>query len=172
MPWDPEKQSDTVGIPFYYTLMNTKDKGLGKAALWGGKGRVFQKDGHGSTIFLGEDHAGFTPVGEKLELNMGQSRDVSVTQKKMTDRRINLRRNDAGRVVLYDTDEVMEVKIENFKDKPVKLELTEHIPGQWEMADCSHEYEKKDAFTLVFTFELKPKEKVTLKMHYNRRNVR
>jgi len=172
MPWDPEKEKNTVGIPFFYTLKNTKENGLGKAALWGGKGRVFQKDGHGSTIFLGEDRAKFTPVGEDLELNMGQSRDVSVTQKKMVDRRINLRRNDAGRVVLHDTDELLEVKIENFKDKPVNLELTESIPGQWEMAECSHPYEKKDAFTLVFTFKLKAKEKVTLKIHYHRRNVR
>lgn len=172
MPWDPEKEADTVGIPFYYTLENTKAKGLGTAALWGGKGRVFQDDGRGSTIFLGEDNAKFTPVGEDLELQIGQSRDVSVTQKKMTDERVNIRRNDANREVLWDTNEVMQVEIENFKDKAVKLEITESIPGQWDMEECTHEYEKKDAFTLLFTFDLKPKEKVKLVMHYHRRNVR
>ncbi|MHC5082209.1 MAG: hypothetical protein ACYTHN_24660 [Planctomycetota bacterium] len=172
MPWDPEKARETVGIPFYYLMANTQEKGLGKAALWGGKGRVFQKDGHGSTIFLGEDYAKFTPVGEKLELRIGQSRDISVTQKKMQDKRIKLRKNDRGRVVLYDTDEIMEVKIENFKDGPAILELTEQIPGQWDMIECSHEYEKENAYTLKFTFNLKPKEKVKLVMHYNRRNVR
>jgi hypothetical protein len=172
MPWDPEKEADTVGIPFFYLVANTKAKGMGQAALWGGKARVFQKDGRGSTIFMGEDRAKFTPVGEEMDLRIGQSRDISVTQKKMTDRRINIRKNDGGRVVLYDTDEVMEVKIENFKDKPAVLELTEHIAGQWDMEECSHVFEKEDAYTLKFTLNLKAKEKVKLVMHYHRRNVR
>ncbi len=172
MPWDPEKEAETPGIPFFYTVQNTKDKGLGGSALWSGKARVFQKDGHGSTIFLGEDRPGFTPVGEKMELGIGKGRDVSVTQKKMKDERINVRRNDYGRIVLYDTDEEMKVTIENFKDKPVVIELTETIPGQWDMESCTHDFEKEDAHTLTFALELKPKEKVKLVMHYHRRNVR
>lgn len=172
MPWDPEKVTGNVGIPVYYAIRNAKESGLGENAFWGGKARVFQQDGHGSTIFLGEDHAGFVPVGERMKLRIGDSRDVVVTQKKMGEKKINLRRNNAGHVILYDTDELVEVKIENFKDKPAVLILTEHIPGQWEMKECTHKYERKDAATLEFRFELKPKEKVTLMMHYNRKNLR
>ncbi len=172
MPWDPEKVEENVGIPVSYAIANGKESGLGENALWGGKARIFQMDGHGSTIFLGEDQGGFTPVGEKMRLRIGDSRDLVVTQKKMRDEKVNLRKNRKGSIILYDTDELMEVKIENFKDQPAVLILTEHIPGEWEMKECSHTYEKKDANTLEFRLELKPKEKVTLTMHYSRKNVR
>ena len=171
-PWDPEKVSKNVGIPVYYAIENSKKKNLGENALWGGKARVFQKDGHGSTIFLGEDRPGLAPVGEKMKIYIGDSRDIVVTQKKMRETTKVTRRNHDGRAILWDTDELIRTKIENFKDKPAVLVLTEHIPGQWDMAECSHKYERKDASTLEFRIELKAKQKQTLVMHYRRRNLR
>ncbi len=171
MPWDPEDVEGNVGIPVTYSIANAADSGLGEHALWGGKTRIFQDDGHGTSIFLGEDQAGFTPVGEKMELRIGDSRDIVVTQRKLRDERVNLRRNRAGAVVLYDTDELIEVKVENFKDKPALLILIEHIPGQWEMKECSHDYEKEDAATLEFRLSLAAKENLTLTMHYSRLNL-
>jgi hypothetical protein len=79
-PWDPEKLDQNVGIPVSYRIENTKKNDLGKFALWGGKARVYQDDGHKSTIFLGEDHIGMVPVGEKMEVYIGDSRDIVVTQ--------------------------------------------------------------------------------------------
>ncbi len=172
MPWDPEKESSNVGIPVFYAVKNTTAGGLGANGLWGGKARVYQKDGHGSTIFLGEDGLRFTPVGEDARVRIGDSRDIVVTQRKLRDEKINVRKNRAGNIVLYDTDEILEAKIENFKDKPAVLFVTEHIPGQWEMEEASHEFVKKDFQTLEFRIELKPKEKITLRLHYHRRNVR
>jgi hypothetical protein len=172
MVWDPEKAAANVGIPVYYAILNAKESGLGENGLWGGKARVYQKDGHDSTIFLGEDNLGFTPVGDRARIRIGDSRDIVVTQKKQKEEQINVRRNNRRAIVLYDTDEIVEAKIENFKEKPAVLILTEHIPGQWEMAESSHKFEKKDFQTLEFRLELKPKEKVTLLLHYHRRNVR
>ena len=170
--WDPEKMARNVGIPVYYTLYNAKDKGLGLNALWGGKARVHQDDGRNSTIFLGEDVVDLVPVGEKMKIYIGDSRDVVVTQRQQRNTQVVTQRNHQGATILYDTDEVMETKIENFKDKPAVLVLTEHIPGQWEMDECSHKYELKDFQTLEFRIELKAKEKATLTMHYHRRNLR
>jgi hypothetical protein len=171
-PWDPKLISENVGIPLFYTLYNTAEKGLGGNALWGGKGRVFQKDNHGSTIFLGEDTVKFTPVGDKLELYLGDSRDIVVTQKKMVDRIVNVRRNNNSGVVLYDNEEQIEATIENFKDKPGTIVLTEYIPGEWTMDKNSHPYELKNHETLEFRIDLKPKEKVALNLHYFRKNLR
>ena len=171
-PWDPEKLDTNVGIPVSYKIENAKKSKLGENALWGGKARVFQDDGHGSTIFLGEDHTGLVPVGEKMELYIGDSRDIVVTQRKMKDEKINIRRNVAGGVVLYDTDELINAKIENFKDKPAVLTVIQHIPGQWDMEECNLKYERKDADTFEFRIELAPKAKQELVMHYHRRNVR
>lgn len=172
LPWDPEKLDANVGIPVTYRFQNSETNGLGKFALWGGKVRVFQDDGHQSTIFLGEDTTGLVPVGEKMETYVGDSRDIKVTQRKMKDEQINVRKNNGGGTVLYDTDELINAKIENFKDKPAVLTMIQHIPGQWEMEECTRKFERKDSETIEFRIELPPKAKEELVMHYHRRNVR
>jgi hypothetical protein len=187
LPWDPEQlNNQNVGIPVSYEIANSDKSGLGQFSLWGGKARLFQEDGHGSTIFLGEDNASLVPVGEKMELYIGDSRDIVVTQRKMRDAQINLRKNNSDRVVLYDTDEIITAKIENFKDGPTVLTMIQHIPGQWEMEECTLDgkaltvgtgYTKKDAGTLKFEIELPARTEKgpavkELTMHYHRRNVR
>ncbi len=173
LPWDPEKlENKNVGIPVSYRITNDSKSGLGKYALWGGKARIFQDDGHNSTIFLGEDVTESVPVGEKTELYIGDSRDIVVTQKKMKEEKINVRRNEEGQVILYDTDEIITAKIENFKDSPAVLTVIQHIPGQWDMKKCNMKYERKDAETLKFEIELAAHAKKELQMNYNRRNVR
>jgi hypothetical protein len=178
LPWDPEKlENKNVGIPVSYRIVNDSKSRLGKFALWGGKARLFQDDGHDSTIFLGEDVTGLVPVGEKMELYIGDSRDIVVTQRKMTDIRINLRKNRKGTVILYDTDEVITAKIENFKDSDAVLTMIQHIPGQWDMEKCNMEYKRKDASTLEFEITLPARTEAgpavkELKMHYHRRNLR
>ena len=172
MTWDPEKVNDNVGIPVSYRIKNSKPEGLGNNALWGGKVRLFQQDGHGSTIFLGEDSSGLVPVGEKMEITMGKSRDIVVTQRKMKEKRVNLTKNTSGHTVLYDMDTLIHAEVENFKDKPATLTMIQQIPGQWEMKECNETYEKKDYQTLKFEIQLKPKEKKKLIMHYLRKNLR
>jgi len=183
LPWDPEKlEGQNIGIPVSYRIFNNADSGLGGFALHGGKARLFQDDGAESTIFLGEDNTSLVPVGQKTELYIGDSRDIVVTQRKMKDDQIPTHKNDDGRTVLYDTDEVITAKIENFKDKPAVLTMIQHIPGQWEMKKCTLDgkkvsYTKKDAFTLEFEIELPartedgPAER-NLEMRYKRINVR
>lgn len=171
-PWDPDKVSSNVGIPVTYKIKNAAESKLGENSLWDGKVRVYQDDGHDGTIFLGEDNTALVPVGEDMEVYVGDSRDIVVTQRKMQEKQINIRRNNSNHIVLHDTDEIITAKIENFKDKPAKLMVVQHIPGQWDMEKCNMEYERKDAGTLEFTVELKPQETKELTMHYHRRNVR
>ncbi len=182
LPWDASKlNNENVGIPVSYRLFNNEKSGLGKSALWGGKMRLFQADGQESTIFLGEDHTSLVPVGQKTDLTLGDSRDIVVTQKRMKNERRNIRRNNNGDIVLYDTNERITAKIENFKDKPAVLTLIQHIQGQWKMGRCvisgqDATYTKKDASTLVFEVELAPRTAdgptvKTLDMNFKRLNV-
>jgi len=172
LPWDPEKLDTNVGIPVTYRIRNIKESGLGSSVLGEGKVRVFQKDGDKSTIFLGEDQTELVPVGEKMEVYIGDSRDIVVTQRKMREERINVRYNRRNQVVLYDTDEVIKATIENFKEKPAMLTMIQHIPGQWDMEACEMEYKRKDAYTLEFEILLPAHSKKELTIHYHRRNVR
>ncbi|MEN8128119.1 MAG: hypothetical protein ABFR90_09995 [Planctomycetota bacterium] len=177
LPWDPEKhESKNIGVPVSYRIMNDTDSGLGDFALHGGKARLFQDDGSESTIFLGEDHTAMVPVGQKTELYIGDSRDIVVTQRKQKDDKVNLRKNNKGRLILFDTDELITAKIENFKDKPATLTMIQHIPGQWEMKKCNMEYTKKDAATLEFEITLPARDDdgpavKELEMRYSRINV-
>ena len=111
-------------------------------------------------------------MGEEMSVYIGDSRDIVVTQRKMRDKRINVRRNKKNRIILYDTDEVIKATIENFKDKTAILVMKEHIPGQWDMETCNIKYKRLDAYTLEFQIELPARNKKELMMHYHRRNVR
>ncbi len=183
LPWDPEEiESRNIGVPVSYRIINDKKSGLGNFALWNGKARLYQDDGHDSTIFLGEDNTAIVPIGQKTQLYVGDSRDIVVTQRQMKNDRINLIKNDDKRVVLYDTDEVITAKIENFKDKPATLTMIQHIKGQWDMDQCTIDnkkvrYKRTDAYTLEFEIEMPARTEKgpavkELKMHYNRRNIR
>ncbi len=172
MIWDPETSKENVGIPVYIEIKNVKENGFGEFPLISGKTRIFQIDKAGSSIFLGEDNLRHTQVGEKVRLYFGDSRDIVIKQKKMKETRINLRKNNSGSIVLYDTDEIMRIEIENFKDKSAKLEIVEYIPDEWDMEESSHKYEKIDSNNIKFVIELKPKSKEIVEFHYHRRNLK
>ncbi|MBN2591299.1 MAG: hypothetical protein JXA96_15650 [Sedimentisphaerales bacterium] len=186
--WNPEElENQNVGIPVSYRIENKEDSNLGKFALWGGKARIYQDDGHESTIILGEDNAILAPVGEKMELYIGDSRDIVVTQKQMVLERVDEQRSNNGRtLILYNTNEEVEATLENFKDSEAVLTMVQHIDGEWEMDRClldgqrltmGEDYKKKDANTLEFEITLPartetgPAKKV-LRMIYHHKNVR
>ncbi|MCF7957306.1 MAG: hypothetical protein K9M57_02525 [Phycisphaerae bacterium] len=177
-PWDPEKMPDkNIGIPVSYRIKNTKEAKLGEFALWGGKARLFQDDGSDSTIFLGEDNSAMVPVGEKMELYIGDSRDIVVTQRKMREPQVNIKKNNSDGVVLFDKDVLITAKIENFKDKPATLTMIQYIPGEWEMEKCNMKYEKKNANILQFEIELPKRSEEgpavkNLEMNYLLKNLR
>jgi len=177
LPWDPEYQKQTVGIPLSYVIQNDKTSKLGVHTLLPGKARLFIKTGEkgDGVAFTGEDWVPLTPVDRELKLYIGQSRDVKVTQRKIKDDKTNIRRNNNNQIVLYDTDEELKIEIENFKKDPITLLLIEHIPGYWKLEKSSHEYKRKDAFTIEYELSL-PKEssgnkKTVVTLKYSRINV-
>ena len=171
-PWEPQKQTHTVGIPVSYELENAKDNQLGQHALWNGKTRIFQNDLNKSTIFLGEDMASFTPVGQKMVLHIGDSRDLSVTQHKITEERSNIRRNRNNHIVLYDSNEEIRIEIENFKDTPATLKIIEPMQGEWEIRKSSHDFKHTNSREIEFELTVPAKGKTTVTYSYVRQNVR
>src|SRR3954451_18476290 len=183
LPWDPEYEKKTVGIPLSYILKNDNPSKLGLHTLLPGKVRIFIKtkeQGEGDKVgegvaFTGEDWGQLTPVDREMKLDIGQSRDVKVTQRKSKDDRTNIRRNSGNTVVVNDTDEVYKVEIENFKKQPIDLVVVEHIPGYWKTVESSHKFDKKDAFTIEYKLTLPPEssgtKKTTVTFNLNRLNV-
>jgi hypothetical protein len=187
LPWDPEYQKNTVGIPLNYVLTNDKPHKLGMHTLLPGKVRIFiktkeqpAKDGDQpgeGVAFTGEDWAQLTPVDREMKLFIGQSRDVKVTQRRTKDERTNIRRNTANQDVLWDKDEVYKIEIENFKKEAVNLTVIEHMPGYWKMIENSHpqQFKKKDAFTFEYNLTLPAEstgeKKTTVTFQISRLNV-
>jgi hypothetical protein len=173
-PWDPEYEKNTVGIPLSYVFTNSPPQ-LGQHTLLPGKARIFIKTGGEGVAFTGEDWVQLTPVDRECKLYIGQSRDVKVTQRKTKEDKTNIRRNTGNNVVMWDTDETIKIEIENFKKEPASLVVVERIPGYWKMVESTHEYKKKDAFTIEYHLTL-PKEstgknKTVVTLNYNRLNV-
>ena len=144
-------------VRLHYVIPNSADVGLGGFALRSGKARLFQEDSTGTTAFLGEDWAAYTAVGDELELYIGDSRDVVVKRHKMSERRLNERRNRHGQVVLYDLEEKFKLEIENFRPTPVTLTVIEHLQDSWSISENSHPFEVQDYQTVEFTVSMPPK---------------
>ncbi len=170
-PHDPEMVPGNVGIPVEYVLRNDRESSLGEHALWGGKARVYQHDGHGSTIFLGEDVGEYAPVGEKMKFYIGDSRDIVVTQRRLDTRRENIRRDMGNQIEVYDELITDAVKVENFKDEEATITVIEHLPGQWEAVEFTHPYERVDHGRLEFRLTVPARGKVDMRMRYRLLNV-
>jgi len=187
LPWDPEYEKKTVGIPLSYVITNNTASKLGTHTMLPGKVRIFiktkeqpekegDKPGEG-VAFTGEDWAQLTPVDREMRLYIGQSRDVKVTQRQTKKDRANIRRNNNNQDVMWDTDDIYKIEIENFKKQPVNLVVVEHIPGYWKIVENTHpkEFKKKDAFTFEYNLTLPPEtsgtNKTTVTFNLNRLNV-
>lgn len=176
-----------LNVPMHYVLENDSAHRLGTAPLPFGKARIFQDDGKGSTAFIGEDWGRFTPINDEMKLYLGQARDIVV-------RRV-IAKNERKRVKgeVYDYEVTVRYEIENFKDTPVTLSITEHarnlrselrgpasLDPQWELLPATTLQgpvsDKSDADTLVLTAALPARPaagetaKVTHELHLVFRN--
>lgn len=106
-------------VPMHYVLKNDQEHQLGKFPLMPGKARIFQDDGKGGTAFVGEDWGRFTAIDDEMRLYLGLARDIVV--KRTIDRRVEHR--VGGNLINYDV--VIKFEIENFKDSPAVLDVSE-----------------------------------------------
>jgi hypothetical protein len=164
-----DRAQQKLNVSMQYVLRNDAAHGLGGVALPPGKVRIYQDDGKGGAAFLGEDWGKLTPRDEELRLSLGLARDVVVRRTIEHSQR----RRVAGE--LYDYDLVVKYQIQNFKDTPVVLDLSESVsalrnevrgyvarPPQWELGPDTSlkdgpDPEKSDYDTLLFHVALPPR---------------
>ena len=94
-----------------------------------GKARVYQEDSQGSEAFLGEDWTHETGAGQKLELKLGQAKEVKVK------RSIVKRKEEIVKLPIKNYHQTIRYQIENFKDSAVALTMVEHPGGEWVIDD-------------------------------------
>ncbi|VVB89795.1 Uncharacterised protein [uncultured archaeon] len=120
-------------------ITNSEKNGLGMP-LPKGVIRVYKADSDGQLQFLGEDSIDHTPKDEKLRINIGNAFDI-VGKRTLTDR------EGLGS---YGNRESYSIELKNHKSEDVKIIVTEHFYGNWQIIKASEQYTKKDANTIEF----------------------
>ena len=134
-------------VNVYIKFKNEKKNNLGMP-LPAGIMRLYKEDDEKSLQFIGEDRIEHTPKDEEIRLKIGEAFDV-VCERVQTDyKQITTR--------LYETE--WEVTLRNHKEEDVVVGLIEPLYGNWKVIDNTHQYEKKDAFTIRFDVKV-PKDK-------------
>jgi len=108
-------------VTMHYVLANDEKHHLGRWPLQKGKVRIFQQDGKGGEAFLGEDWGRFTPIDDEMKLFLGLARDVKVERTVRRNRRHPVYGNR------YHQEVVLEYTVQNFKDKPCRLDIEEDL---------------------------------------------
>ena len=140
--FDGARQGERVKKELVF--MNSEKDGLGKP-LPAGKFRVYQRDEDKALEFIGEDRINHTPIDEEVEIMVGYAFDL-VGERERTDRK-----KIADRVYR----EAYEIKLRNHKkEKNVTIRVEEHLPGDWEILEKSHKFEKIDTNTIRFNVEV------------------
>ncbi|MEW6412459.1 MAG: DUF4139 domain-containing protein [Candidatus Zixiibacteriota bacterium] len=133
----PERDAKKVEVDIKFT--NSKETGLGMP-LPAGRVRMFKADDDGSMILLGEDMIDHTPKNEEVKVRVGYAFDIVAEQRVI----------DQTRISSEVQDQMFEIELKNRKDEPVTVEVEKKIYGYWDVLESSMEYQKKDAYTLVF----------------------
>ncbi len=117
--------SRSEDVALIYEVRNDKSAGLPEVMLPNGKARVYQEDSQGSEAFLGEDWTQETGAGQKLELKLGQAKEVKVK------RSIVKRKEEVVKLPIKNFHQTIRYQVENFKDGEVPLTMVEHPGGEW-----------------------------------------
>jgi hypothetical protein len=127
-------------------LENRKDHRLG-VPLPKGKVRVYKADASGSQQFIGEDWIDHTPQNERVKVKLGEAFDVvgERTQKEY-------RTLGPG---LWEIE--WEIVLRNHKTQDQTVTVIEPVPGDWQVLQASHAWDRPQAHTLRFSIPV-PRE--------------
>ena len=149
-------------VDIYLRFKNEEEIGMGMP-LPSGRIRVSQLDPADNTLeFIGEDKIDHTPKDEEVLIKLGSAFDV-VGERKQIDFSVDNRRDWM--------EEVLEIKIRNHKDEPVKVLVKENLYRwtNWKITSQTHDYEKVDSRTIHFPVTVEKDGEVTVRytVHYS-----
>ena len=133
-------------VAVYIELRNRKEHRLG-LPLPKGKVRVYKADGTGSQQFIGEDWIEHTPKDERVKIKLGNAFDVVAERTQKDWRKIASN--------LWEVE--WEISLRNHKTEDQTVTVIEPVPGDWQVLQSTHAYEKVEAHTLRYKVAV-PKE--------------
>ena len=147
--------------PIHRLVFNNKKKdGLGTTPLPGGQIKVYQSLGRPEElVFKGADTTAYIPVGKRVELNLGPTRDVTVAPKLMKVEKANLVFDPKGNLTGFDEIRDMEIAIANYSEKAAALEIVRNMDSSrcaLSKVKTQGRFEQTDQDTFTFYTTLAP----------------
>ncbi len=132
---------------------NTKKANLG-LPLPKGTIRAYKKDAAGKAVFIGEANIGHTAEGETVRLRVGKAFDVSGERVQTDYKKEGLAR--------YTYETAYKITLRNAKRTPVRVTVSEPIPGDWKMVAESQKHVKVSAHRAEWKVDVPAKGKTEL----------
>ncbi len=163
------RSNNTTGLPVIYSFLNNGSNNRRATSLPAGKVRLFEKSG-GRELFLAETTIETTPAGDTVELAAGYSRELEVERRTVRQTRKNVRRDEDGRIQMYDREQQVVFELKNFRDQPVMLQLFERIPGEWEMLSSPEPFTKLEHELIKYQLNIPADSEKQLEIEYIQRH--
>ena len=148
-------QSVVLRPEIFLTFKNTEEDGLG-LPLPSGLVRVYDS-GNPTPVLLGEDRITHVAKGQKVELALGRTFDVTARKRQTDFRRIGTR---------GEFEAAQEIILQNAKATPATVEVIENLFGEWRILRESQPHSRLDANRAVWTVVVPPNGETTLSYRY------
>jgi hypothetical protein len=154
--YERERYGDAVVR--FLTFKNDEEHKLGETPIPDGEVKVYRAvDDTGHMSYVGSTGFKYIPVGQEVELNLGEVRDVMV-EPTLMDYKTEQHQFDNNRDVSgWDEVRTFKVQVRNSYAIPVQVEIKQDLPTTyWDLtrADAIGTYEQVDADTFKFTLDL------------------
>jgi hypothetical protein len=143
----------------YYKFTNSEPSKLGKEPLPDGAVKAFRLITEDKLYALvGRTAVKYIPIGEEVEMELGNDREVLVKPKLMNWEKDSIAFDQNGNVKGYTVKETWEIEVQNSKEIDITLDIRRNFTGDWDLATQA-KYENVDASKFKFVLPLKPGEK-------------
>jgi hypothetical protein len=146
----------------FYRFKNDKENKLGHEPLPDGDVKAFRFVTNDKLYaFVGRTNVKYIPIGEQVEMNLGNDQEVLCKPTLMNWEKTDIRFDHNGAVAGWTVKETWQVEVQNSKDIDVTLDVRRNFGGDWLLA-ADAKYEKVDAAKVKFILPLKSHEQQKL----------
>ena len=143
----------------YYRFKNDKESKLGNEPLPDGTVKALRTVTPDNLYaFVGRTNVKYIPIGEQVELELGNDREVMVKPTLMDWRKEDVRFDQWGNIAGWTVKEQWQFEVQNSKDIDVVLDIRRNFTGDWELKSEA-QFENVDKSKVKFVQPLKGHEK-------------
>lgn len=153
-----ERENRGDQVVRFYRFKNDKEGKLGNEPLPDGLVMAFRTITPDNLYgFVGRTGVKYVPIGEQVEMELGNDLEVMVKPKLMNWEKADIRFDKDGSVAGWTIKETWEIETQNSKDIDVTLDIRRNFYGDWSVS-AGAKYEKVDANKIKFVLPLKARE--------------